>query len=156
MIKINDFIQEKLKLNKDIKVDEYTCHPKDRFELSDILKERLKEDKNADLNDIDISKLSSLNFLFKGLDPHNIKIDQWNTSNIKHMQGVFMGCKNFDCDLSNWDVSNVEDMYGTFYGCKKFKGEGLENWKVKAINTIQTFEGCYSIKKIPSWYEKDI
>ena len=149
------FIIEKLKLNKDIKFDEYTCHPKDRFELSDILEERLKEDKNADLNDIDISKLFSLNFLFKALDPHNIKIDQWNTSNIKHMQGVFMGCKNFDCDLSNWDVSNVEDMYGTFYGCRKFTGQGLENWNPKKCkNFIYTFEKCTSLKNKPSWYKK--
>ena len=156
MKQLNNFIQEKLKIDKDIKIDKYNYHPKDRFELIEILKEKLEEDKNADLNDIDISKLFSLNFVFKGLDPYNIKIDEWNTSNIKHMQSVFMGCRHFDCDLSKWDVSNVEDMYGTFYGCRKFTGQGLENWKPKKCkNFIYIFEQCTSLKNKPSWYKNE-
>ena len=155
MKQLNIFIQEKLKLNKDIEIDEYIEHPKDRIELRKIIEERLKKDKDADLNDIDISKIWTLNFLFQHLDPHNINISKWNTSNVKHMNGVFLNCDNFDCDLGDWDVSNVQDMYAMFNGCDKFTGEGLEKWKPSSnINMQQMFESCKSLKNKPSWYHE--
>ena len=43
------------------------------------------------------------------------------------MECMFWDCKKFNSDLSNWDVSNVENM-------------------------VEMFDGCKSLKQIPSWY----
>ena len=156
MKQLNQYIIEKFKISsKTVNKKEYSCKPKDRIELREIIQDRLKEDKDADLNDIDISSIWTLNFLFQDLDPHNIDISQWDTSNVKHMNGVFLNCKNFNCDLSNWDVSNVQDMFAMFNSCKKFKGEGLENWKVNLkTNTKQMFQYCDNLQNKPSWYKE--
>ena len=147
------YIQEKLILNKTIKY--YTCHPKDKFELGNIIKERLKKDKDADLNDIDVSQIKNMSHLFQWLDPHNIKIDEWDMSNCEYIQMMFSHCKNFNCDLSKWNVSKVIDMSSLFFGCNEFKGKGLEKWNVSE-NTDKSymFDGCNSLKNIPSWYKK--
>ena len=79
---IDRYILEKFQITKDSKLP-YTCHPKDKFELKKILEERLAKDKNADLNDIDVSNItdmgvwgfSGLKGLFQDLDPHDIHIE---------------------------------------------------------------------------------
>ena len=159
MKQINNYIQEKLILNKTVK--SYKYHPQNLYELREILNKRLDEDKNANLNDIDIRKINSFydydteTGLFEDLDPHNIDISKWNVSqikdmkcmfakcekftgegleswdvsNVENMNGMFCGCINFDCDLSKWNVSKVENMVYMFAKCEKFTGEGLESWK---------------------------
>ena len=143
---ITKYITEKLKIGKTYK-QEYTCQPKDKFELREILEERLAKDKNADLNDIDVSKITDMGVfdsrgLFEGLDPHNIDVSRWNVSNVESMDGVFLYCENLDCDLSNWDVSNVKDMRRMFGRCKKFNCY-LNDWNVKNVeNTSYMFYNC--------------
>ena len=43
------------------------------------------------------------------------------------MSGMFEECENFNCNLSKWDVSSVKNM-------------------------VEMFDGCKSLKQIPSWY----
>ena len=62
MKQLKEFINEKLHVGN-YKKQEYICQPKDRLELKEIIEERLKNDKDANLNDIDISNLFTLNFL---------------------------------------------------------------------------------------------
>ena len=157
MKKINNYITEKLHITKDTGKDiPYTCHPKDRDELREILKERLAKDKNADLNDIDVSKITNMLGLFEGLDPHNIHIEDWNVSNVKDMSHMFYACINFNCDLSTWDVSNVKDMIWMFTNCKKFDCD-LNFWNVSNVEDMYNmFSGCKSLKNKPSWYKNKI
>ena len=84
---IFNYIQEKLNISS-----KYTCKPKDRFELKNIIEERLKKDKDADLNDIDVSGITNMNLLFWTLDPHNIDISEWDVSNVKDMNFMFFRC----------------------------------------------------------------
>ena len=127
MKSLTTYINEKLVINKNIKL--HTEYPKTKEELRDILAKRLKENKNADLNDIDVSEIDDMSYLFCKLDPHNIDISEWDVSNVKYMYCMFAGCQNFNSDLSNWDVRNVEDMQ-------------------------YMFDGCDSLKNIPDWYKK--
>ena len=150
---ITKYITEKLKIGKSNKPYN-TCQPKDKAELKEILKERLTQDKDADLNDIDVSKITDMYNLFEDLDPHNIDISEWNVSNVTNMNGMFFDCENFNCDLSKWDVSKVNDMSGMFHDCKNFNSD-LSKWdvsNVKHMNAI--FKGCNSLKNIPSWYKQ--
>ena len=131
MKSLKNFIHEGFKLGKN-KVSEPTENkyfPKDKNQLSEILKKRLAEDENANLNNIDTSNITNMSYLFKYLDPHNIDISEWDVSNVEDMNGMFYECKNFNCDLSDWDVSNVIDM----------------KWMLG---------GCDSLKNKPSWYKE--
>ena len=148
MKNLQSIIQEKLRLGKDTKVDIYNYHPKTRKELRNILEKRLKTDKNANLNDIDVSNITDMGpdsinqGLFEGLDPHNIDISEWNVSNVKNMQYMFYDCTNFNSDLSDWDVSNVTDMGAMFAGCENFNAD-LSSWDVSNVTNMNgMFNGC--------------
>ena len=158
---INQFILERLKINKDTKVVHYKYHPKDFDELRSLVKQLLdKRGPDADLNDIDTSNVKRFYDpnkdlgLFRYLDPHNIKIDRWNTGRVVNMCDMFKWCENFNCDLSNWDVSKVDTMCEMFFGCTSFTGKGLENWEHKNnCYKDHMFDGCTSFKNKPSWYK---
>lgn len=137
----------------------YSVQPQTNKELRSIITGRLRKDRNADMNDIDISKVKDMSGLFKGLKVGKIDISQWDVSKVERMYQMFYKCENFDCDLSNWDVSKVKSMGEMFYGCKQFEGRGLGNWEVGQIlecNKSIMFYGCDSLKIIPRWYFRSI
>ena len=184
MKNIKLYIQEGFKIGKTKAKEyiEYKYFPKDRNELRKILTEIIIEDKNADLNDIDVSKITDMSKLFLFLDPHNIDISNWDVSNVKNMNFMFYKCDNFNSDISDWDVSNVKDMSSMFSWCENFEGKGLEKWNVsnvkdmedmfefcvkftnenikkwnidnKKTNITNMFAGCTYLKNKPSWYKK--
>lgn len=123
-----------------------------------MIKERGQD---ADLNDIDVSKIDNMNYLFNEAgvyeDIRNIDVSDWNVSKVREMCETFANCPKFDCDLSNWDVSNVTDMNGMFTDCKTFRGKGLDKWNVKNVRYMEDmFNGCDSLKNIPSWYDESL
>lgn len=165
MITLNNFIVERLKLGKDTKVFQYKYHPKDLYELRDLLKQLLDErGPNADLNDIDVSQVTTFFieeyglWLFSNLDPHNIDISGWDVSNVENMRCTFYNCPNFNCNLSRWNVSNVENMMGMFHTCENFTGDGLENWKpIKCKDMSCMFIGCKKFNcNLSKWDVSDV
>jgi surface protein len=103
--------------------------PETKNELRHIIAKKNINSNNIDLNDVDVSKISDLSFLF----------DQSPDANP---------------DVSNWDVSHVTNMRGLFSGCHNFEGKGLENWDVSNVTDMSgMFDGCEELKKIPSWYK---
>ena len=175
---LDEYITEKLKIGKSTK-QQYTCQPKDKRELRKILEERLGKNKDADLNDIDVSEITDMANIFYGLDPHNIDVSQWDVSSVIDMDYMFSGSTNFNCDLSQWNVSKVETMQGMFYSCDNFNCD-LSQWNVsKVINMRHMFGECQkfnsdlsdwnvsnvrdmswmlykctSMKNKPSWYKE--
>ena len=148
------YINEGFKIGKTKAKSYYTFQPKDRDELKKIIKERLKEDKNADLNDIDVSNINNMSNLFFMLDPHNINVSGWDMSNVEDTNGMFYNCSSFNCDLSNWDVSKVIDMGYMFYECEKFDSD-LSNWNTSNVVHMKgALRHCISLKNKPSWYKE--
>ena len=71
MKKIVNFINEKLIINKNTKINKYHYHPKDKDELHLLINKLIKErGKNADLNDIDTSKIDNMAGIFLNSDYH--------------------------------------------------------------------------------------
>ena len=154
MKSINNYIQEAL-INRNTKIVKYHYYPKDKKDLKFLIKQLLEErGKDADLNDIDVSNITDMSWIFEHLDPHNIDISNWDVSNVENMEGMFYGCKNFTSDLSNWNVKNIENMLHMFYGCENFNSN-LSDWKVINVeNMREMFDGCTSLKNKPKWYKE--
>ena len=90
MKQINKYIQERLHINKDTGNRHYNYHPKTRDELEELVGKLIKERGNdADLNDIDTSKITDMNYMFY--------------------------TSKFNGDISDWDISKVKNMYNMFY-----------------------------------------
>ena len=111
---LKDHIDEALKIGKNLSsFSTYSCQPTTKDELKEIIKERIsKEGPECDLNDIDISQIDDMSYLFFE-SKFNGDISKWNTSNVNDMQCIFCG-SDFNGDISRWDVSNVkyvEDMF---------------------------------------------
>ena len=143
----------------------YNYFPKNFNELRNLLTKLLKErGKDADLNDIDVSQVTTFyneNIdlgLFEKLNPHNIDIKYWDVSNVTDMAGTFCFCKNFNCNLRNWNVRQVEDMRWMFDSCENFTGEGLENWKpINCKDMKYMFKGCINFNcNLGNWNVRQI
>ena len=131
-----DIVTEKLVLNSNSKIrkrQEYNYHPTNKPELikliSDLLEERGNE---ADLNDIDVSKIDDMSNLFSAFTKFNGDISQWDTSKVITMLGMFDGCHKFNCDISGWDVGRVKNMTMMFNDCWSFN-QDLSNWDVSFL-----------------------
>ena len=104
-------------------------------ELRQLIGQELRrQGPDADLNFIDISLITDMMGLFEntGYEIRNIKIDEWDTSNVTDMSHMFYNCTRFNCDISKWDVSNVTDTTEMFYGCKQFNCD-LSSWNLSSL-----------------------
>ena len=132
---------------------QHTIRPKTTYELRCILEEELvRQGPDADLNFIDTSLITDMYDLFVDLfdinynvlKPRNIKIDQWDVSNVTDMDSMFWGLSDFNCDLSSWDVSKVENMNSMFRYCENFNCD-LSSWNVSNVADIDAmFAYCES------------
>ena len=137
MENLNTFILERLKITSKTYNKQFSCKPKTKEELKNILDERVfHKDSNANLNDIDVSEITDMSYLFNNIYPHNIDISEWDVSNVENMEAMFWNCPDFDTDLSNWNVSKVKNMINMFRDCHKFTGKGLENWNVENVDDM--------------------
>ena len=90
--------------------------PKNLSELKKIIEDTIKEKgPNCDLNFIDVSKMTSLSYLFEKSN-FNGDISKWDTSNVEDMFEMFKASE-FNSDISEWNVSNVNYMTSMFKGC---------------------------------------
>ena len=129
MKSINNYISEKLVINKNTGKKYYKYFPETNDELQDIIKQRIeKEGNKCNLNDIDVSKITDMSYLFM-YSEFNGDISEWNVSNVKYMNCMFRHSK-FNQDISSWDVSNVEDMLYIFDD-SPLEGKEKEWWNIK-------------------------
>ena len=105
---------------------------------------------DADLNHIDVSKVTNMNILFSchGADLGSIyndlnpDISKWDVSNAIRMNYMFYKCKNFNCDISGWNVSNTENMSCMFNGCTSFN-QDISKWDIHKVKFMSCmFNDC--------------
>mgnify|MGYP003296493518 CR=1 FL=1 len=127
--------------------------PKDKIELETIISDRIKQEgPNCDLNDIDVSNITDMSWLFAdSVNSHfNGDISNWDVSKVKNTCCMFHG-SNFNGDISNWNVSNVIDM-AMMFADSKFN-QDISNWNVsKVIDMSFIFEHCPLKNNPPKWY----
>lgn len=144
MKQIIEFINEKLVINKNTKFDKYHYHPKDKEELKKLIIDLMHEHgTKIDLNDIDISKINDLSYLFcnskygtgndipmYNTNQFNGNISEWDVSHVINMECMFFGSY-FNGDISKWNVSNVENMNNMF-SFSEFNGN-ISKWDVSNV-----------------------
>ena len=162
---LNQYIQEKLIINKDYRDGKIVVKSFD--ELRKIIEDRYDklgpgtEHDPIDFNDIDVSNMDSFcNNKDKGIFEYTnfkyIDISYWDVSNITNMCSMFYVCKELESvgDLSKWNVSKVTDMSYVFFNCKKLKSVGdISKWDVsKVTNMHSMFCDCKSFNQdISKW-----
>ena len=162
MKSLNQYIQEKLIINKDY--NDKMISPKSFYELRKIIEYRYdklgpgtKQDP-IDFNDIDVSNIDSFYIddkgLFEGTKFKYIDISEWDVLNIKSMNSMFFDCKELKSvgDLSSWDVSNVTDMSFMFCDCNCLNPD-VSSWDVSNVTDMSSmFYRCKKFNQdISSW-----
>ena len=143
MKSLNQYIQEKLVINKDYR--DNTIVVKSFDELRQIIKDRYDKlgpgtKRNPiDFNDIDVSNLYSFCNdndigIFENINFKYIDISDWDVSNATDMEVMFYGCGELESigDLSNWNVSKVTNLSSMFYNCKSFN-QDISDWDVSKV-----------------------
>ncbi len=153
---LNQYIKEKLIINKDYHDVNIVVTPKSFDELRKIIKDRYnklgsgtKQDP-IDFNDIDVSNIDSFydnknKGIFQNTKFKYIDISEWDVSNVKSMCQMFHCCKELESvgDISKWDVSKVTDMCGMFYKCKELESvRDISKWDVSKV-MYMSYMFCY-------------
>nr|DAO66445.1 MAG TPA: protein of unknown function DUF285 [Caudoviricetes sp.] len=147
------FVIERIKITS--KTQSLKLRPTSKDELKAIIEKEIKEQgPDADLNFIDTSLITDMSELFANYATiRNIKIDEWDVSNVTNMSHMFSLCEKFNCDLSRWNTSNVTNMKYMFYSCENFDSD-LRGWDVSNVITYIKFADLCSssfVKKIPDF-----
>ena len=160
---LNQYIQEKLIINKDYR--DNTIVVKSFDELRNIIVDRYiklgpgTKQNPIDFNDIDVSNLDSFCNnndigIFEGTNFKYIDISDWDVSNIKSMRYMFAYCETLESvgNLLKWNVSKVTNMSSMFYGCKSFN-QDISNWNVSKVTDMTCmFDRCKSFNQdISDW-----
>ena len=155
MKSLNQYIKEKLIINKDYRYHDDKIVVKSFDELRKIIEDRYNklgagtEQNPIDFNDIDVSNLDSFcndndEGIFDKSKFKYIDISGWDVSNAVSTLNMFYACKELKSvgDISGWDVSNVTSMTSMFDGCIFFN-QDLSKWNVSKVRYYSyMFDGC--------------
>ena len=162
MKSLNEYIIEKILINKSSKLNKIKVESKDQ--LKSIIRERYNNNKLfVDLTDIDVSELDDLSGVFAFLNKVEvIDISGWDTSNVIYMHHMFSQCKNLKniIGIENLDVSKLEKANFMFFCCKNLVELDLTNWNPISLEYASyMFYGCSNlkiIKNIENWQLQSI
>ena len=156
MKSLNEYIIEKILINKSSKLNKIKVETKDQ--LKSIIRERYNNNKSfVYLSDIDVSELNDLSSIFDGLKIEVVDISGWDTSNVTTMAYMFAECEDIKkiIGIENLDVSKLQSANAMFYGCQNLVELDLTNWNPILLNSAwNMFSYCSNlkiIKNIENW-----
>ncbi|MGI9255425.1 MAG: BspA family leucine-rich repeat surface protein [Salinispira sp.] len=90
---------------------------------------------NGDISGWDVSKVTTMHYMFYGATVFNGDISGWDVSKVTTMENMFYGAFAFNGDISRWDTGAVTTMYQMFYTAKVFNGD-ISNWDVSSVTNM--------------------
>lgn len=110
--------------------------PDNEESLDKLLRVLIDERGNTgDFNDIDVSEIRDMSYMFEEHDKFNGDITGWDTSKVKSMHGMFYGATSFNQPIGSWDTSSVEDMSYMFFEATSFN-QPLETRNVRRVDDM--------------------
>ena len=88
------------------------------------------------INEWDVSDITNMRGLFKGLTKFNEPLNDWDVSKVYNMSYMFAGARKFNQPLNDWDVSKVENMSHMFYNADNFI-QPLNDWDVSKVENMK-------------------
>ena len=150
MKSLNQYIIEKILINKSSKLNKIKVESKDQLKL--IISKRYNSNNSfIDLTDIDVSELDNLSYIFYRLNIEVVDISGWDTSNVTDMTFMFRQCTKLKkiIGIENLDVSKLENANFMFSQCEKLVELDLTNWNpISLENTYDMFSCCSNLKMI--------
>lgn len=153
----------KLGKNKVKKKVDYAYNPKNADELASILHKKYmkcldifgnaNDDIILDLNDIDVSNINDLSWMF-GSESKRIKvidISEWDTSNVTDVEGMFSDCEYLEeiIGLEDINLSGIKSLSNMFNGCYSLKSIDISNFNTKNILSMYgMFASCHKLTEI--------
>ena len=103
---------------------------------------------NGDISEWDVSRVTSMFYMFSEARDFNDDISKWDVSRVTNMRDMFGSADSFDGDISEWNVSSVTNMRGMFYFARGFNGD-VNKWDVSRVtNMMYMFMNAESFSKV--------
>ena len=158
MKSLNEYIIEKILINKSSKFINKKIKVESKDQLQSIIRERYNNNKSfVYLSDIDVSELNDLSSIFDELKIEVVDISGWDTSNVTTMAYTFAECEDIKkiIGIENLDVSKLQSANAMFYGCQNLVELDLTNWNPMSLQRAPyMFYNCSNlkiIKNIENW-----
>ncbi len=92
----------------------------------------------------DLSRVTSMQSMFKGATSFNDDISGWNTAKVSYMSYMFQNATSFNQDIGNWNTEKVTTMRHMFAGAISFD-QNIGNWNIEqmtdALGMLSMFSG---------------
>lgn len=95
---------------------------------------------SIDLSGFNTSKVEDMDYMFDSCGAESsesttiIKVDGWDTRNVKYMANMFSNTKVSTLDLSSFNTSSVIDMWCMFFGCQQLEELNIANFDMTSID----------------------
>ncbi|WGK70429.1 BspA family leucine-rich repeat surface protein [Candidatus Haliotispira prima] len=110
----------------------YTKQPADRAALETLI---AGLGDTADLNHIDVRKVTDMNNLFQSKTTFNGDITGWDVSKVTNMFAMFRAAFAFNQPIGDWNVSGVTNMASMFYSASIFN-QPIGDWDVSGVTNM--------------------
>ena len=101
------------------------------------------------LNYVDISKLTSISYMFDGVKYKTLDLRSWDVSKIKNMYSTFSQSSGLtSLDVSNWNTSAVTNMDSLFNKCSGLTSLDVSNWNTSAVTNMSNMFGYFSMSSL--------
>lgn len=90
---------------------------------------------NSDITAWDVSNIVFFHYMFSGTMEFNQSIGSWTTTNMQYTHYMFQNAVSFNRDLHNWNTSRVENMSSMFNGASRFNGN-ISTWDTSNVTNM--------------------